>query len=188
MQSEPDLTPGQPFLAKLHNLITTEYQTRPANRSPCPSPLFSGASQSRAGAFADSDAFLLRNSGDDRQNSLTERAAAVEKLLGVRTPVDSKRIQALKVVERFENALAGEAVEGPEEENVEAAPGGVLPHLLKTGAVGLCAGFFVAVFGDDFLALSFAELPKLAALVIDFLTFSLPGGFVVAFVGASADT
>jgi hypothetical protein len=41
------------------------------------------------------------------------------------------------------------------------------------------------VFGDDLPALGFAELLKLAALVVYFLPFSLLGAFVVALVGAS---
>jgi hypothetical protein len=62
--------------------------------------------------------------------------------------------------------------------------GGVLPHPLKTGAVLLCAGFLIGIFGGDLPTLRFAEVLKLAALVIDFLPFALPGGFIVAFVGA----
>lgn len=188
VQSAADLTPREALVAKLRNLIAAEYQARSAYRLPCPRPLFSGAIQPRAGAFADSDAFLLRDGGDDRQDSVPERAATVEVLLGMRPPVDSERIQALKVDERFENALAGKAVEGPEQEDVEPALGRVPPHLLEPRAVRFCAGFFVDVLGDDLPALSVAELPELTALVIYFLAFALAGGFVVAFVGAGADT
>jgi hypothetical protein len=101
-----NLTPGKPFLAKLHNLIAAEYQARSADRTPCPRSLFSGAIQPRAGAFADSDAFLFCGGCEDRQDRVTERAATVEVLLCMRPPVDSERVQALKVDERFENALA----------------------------------------------------------------------------------
>jgi hypothetical protein len=105
VQSTANLTPGKPFLAKLHNLITAEYQPGSADRTPCPRPLFSGALQPRADPFADPDAFLLRDSRDDGQHSITERAATVEVLLGMRPPVDAEGIQALKVDERFENTL-----------------------------------------------------------------------------------
>jgi hypothetical protein len=93
----------------------------------------------------------------------------------------------LEVVEGFEDALTGEAVERPEEEYVKPALCGVPPHLLKTGAVRLCARFFVGVFGDNFPALRFAELAQLAALVIHLLPFALAGGVIVAFVGAGRD-
>ena len=93
----------------------------------------------------------------------------------------------MKVVEGFEDALTGEAVERPKQEYVKPALRGVPPHLQKPGAVRLRARFFIGVFGDNLPALGFAELAKLAALVVYLLPFALPGGVIVAFVGAGRD-
>jgi hypothetical protein len=49
----------------------------------------------------------------------------------------------------FQNALARETVQHPEQENVEPALGGVAPHVLKPCSVGLGSRFFVGVFSYD---------------------------------------
>jgi hypothetical protein len=57
----------------------------------------------------------------------------------VGSPVDPERVQPVKVVERFENALAGKAVECSKQKHVETALGGILPHVLESGAVAFRA-------------------------------------------------
>jgi hypothetical protein len=63
----------------------------------------------------------------------------------------------------------------------------VRPHALKSRAVGLRAGVFVHVFGDNFPALSGAESSQLAALVSHVLPLALRRGVIVPFVRAGAD-
>jgi hypothetical protein len=187
VKSGGDLTPGQAFPAKLRHLIAAEHHARSADRSPAPGSFLPCAVQPGAGPLAYPDALLFRDGCEDREYGVTKDATGIEVLLGVAAPVDPVRVQALKVRERFEDTLPAETVERPKQENVEAALGGFLPHPQESGAVGLRARFLVHVFGHDLPALCFAELPKLAALIIDFLSFALSGGVVVAFVGTGAD-
>jgi len=163
VQPQRDLTPAKAFLAKLPDLIPAKNNAGSADRSPGAGALLPRTVQPGAGTFADSDSFLFGDGCEDREDGFTKDSAGIEVLFRVASPVDPVRVQALKVRERFEHPLSGEAVEGPEEQNIETALGSILPHLLKTGAVGLCAGFLIGIFGDDFPTLGLAELPKLAA-------------------------
>jgi hypothetical protein len=75
VQSDGDLTPRQPFLAKLLDLIAVEYKSGSADRSPAARPFLAGAVKAGACAFADSDALLLCDGCEDREHRLAEHTA-----------------------------------------------------------------------------------------------------------------
>jgi hypothetical protein len=87
--------------------------------------------QPGSGPFAGPNPFLFGDSGKNRKNRLSEHAARVEVLLSMGSPVDPIRVQSLKIVEGFENALARETVEGPKQQDVELALSGVPPLFLE---------------------------------------------------------
>ena len=74
VQPDGDLTPRMTFLAQLHNPVAGENEPGPADRSPAARSFFAGAVQPGARAFADSDAFLFGDGGEDRDDGLTKDA------------------------------------------------------------------------------------------------------------------
>jgi hypothetical protein len=115
-------------------------------------------------ALAQSDPFLLRNRGQDADDSLPKDSGAVEILLSKRSVVDSVPGEPLEVVERFHSALATKALHGPEEQAVELTPGRGREHLLELVTISVLAACLVLVLVNDSPALSRRELPKLAKL------------------------
>ena len=101
----------------------------------------------------------------------------------MRAPVNPERVEALKVVERFENALPMRSGRGPK--TGERRTGvGRLPSTFAGIRVGrILPRILLRCTPRRLPALSVAELPELA-LVVYLLAFALAGGVVVAFVRA----
>ena len=72
VESDANLTPRQPFLAKFENLIAAEYEARPADGPPAAGAFLAGTGESGAGPFADSDAFLFGDGGEDGDNGVAK--------------------------------------------------------------------------------------------------------------------
>ena len=107
----------------------------------------------------------------DRDDSILEDSTRIEVRLRERMEPNAVAAEAVEVLQRFQCALASQSVERPENEDIEAALGGVSYHGLKLSAIGFAAGIVVFVFAYDHPVLSVAKLPKLVGLVGGLLTF-----------------
>src|SRR5271165_333215 len=108
-----------------------------------------GAGQAGLYAFAESDSFLLRDRGENRDHRILEDPAGIEVRLGETAIADAGPSQSVEMSEGFEDAFAGEAIERPKQEQVKTAMGGIAEHFLELNALTFSARLAVGVFAGD---------------------------------------
>jgi hypothetical protein len=102
--------------------------------------------------------------------SVFEDPAAVEGLLGEAAVADAVLCQALQVMQRFEHAFTAEAVERPEQRQVEFPLTCVVDQAPELFAVRALPTGLVDVLADDAPILRRGELSELLELVLHVLS------------------
>jgi len=156
-----DLPRGPALRVQRADAVAIDHQRTP----PADPALLTGLLQTGHHALAETHTFLLSDGRQDAQHSILEDPAAVKVLLGEAAVADAILQQALQVVERFEHAFTAEAVQAPEQHQIELPLAGVGKHALELLAVAMLAGGAVHVLADDLPLLGGSELPQLRQLV-----------------------
>src|SRR5580698_6349016 len=130
-----------------------------------------GAGQAGSYAFAESDSFLFRDRGENRNDRILEDPAGIEVRLGETAITDAGPSQSVEMSEGFEDAFAGEAIDRPKQEQVKTGMCGISEHFLELNAVTVSARLAVGSFAGDRPTLLCGELAELRELVFDFLAF-----------------
>src|SRR5438309_10703700 len=73
------------------------------------------------------------------------------------------------MIKRLQYAFAGESVQGPEQDEIEPAPGCILEQLLELWSVCSLAGRSIHVLVLDGPLRAFAEIPQLVKLILGVL-------------------
>lgn len=87
------------------------------------------------GALAQAHPLLLGQRGQYRDDGLFEQPGRVEVLLGKRLEAHAPAFELVQVLERRQRPLAAEAVEAPEQHQVEAPPVGIGKQRLELRAL-----------------------------------------------------
>ena len=106
-----------------------------------------GSVTEKSAAVDDQVAFQLGDRTDDDDQGAAERPGGVDVL----AEADELNIEPVEFVEHLEEVLdrACHAIEGPDQDDVEAAAAGIMHQLIKPGTLRLCAADFVRVLPDD---------------------------------------
>ena len=121
-----------------------------------------GSAHAGADSLDDQVALQFRDRSDDHHDSPAQRTAGVD-LFAERDELDAEVVELIEDLEEVAGG-AGDSIEGPDHEHIEAAMAGVAHQLVKTGAARLRAGDAVAVFLDDLEAALGGELVKIQGL------------------------
>ena len=121
-----------------------------------------GASHAGAHPLDDQVAFQFRDRSDDDHDGPAQRAAGVD-LFAERDELDAEMVEFVEDLEEVAGG-AGDPVEGPDHDDIEAAVAGVAHQLVQTGPARLRAGDPVGVFLDDLEAALGGELVKIQGL------------------------
>ncbi len=167
-----DVPLAQTLLMKFQNLGAVNHNLRPANRLALrPRPVqacldtFRQATRSCLAMVARIDSTASRN------GSILRRYSSLK---------DHQSI-ALQMLEDLQDALSGETVQRPEQNQVELAFGGIPEQLLEQGAVGILAARLIDVRPGEHPALGslvrdeLAQFPKLILGVLALVGCRHPG-------------
>jgi hypothetical protein len=130
-------------------------------------PLSPDCGRGQAGlyAFAESDSFLLRDRGENRDHRILKDPAGIEVRLGETEVADAGRSQSVEMSEGFEDAFASEAIERPKQEQVKTAMRDNFPCRTRPSkSLGfkspLCTKFTIPCGSNYFQTLMTIDLPS----------------------------
>lgn len=137
-------------------------------------PAGPGPGETSFGALADPLRLHLRERCHDGQEDVThELVVGGEVLFGVGVKVDAVDLEPLQVADGLRHALPAEAVQRPEQHQVELAPGRGREELGKCLALALAlpAALMLDVLMHERVAGTHAPRPQLQQLVLGTLSF-----------------
>jgi hypothetical protein len=124
-------------------------------------------------SFTQSDTLLLGDRREDRQHGIPEGSARVKVFLGEAAPIHAPTVQPLKVLKCFEHAFAAEAIQRPEQDQVEHAKPRIVEQRLEFRPPCRAGTDVIDIFAYDVPALARAELAKLQELILRVLALVL---------------
>jgi hypothetical protein len=121
-----------------------------------------GAPHAGAHPLDDQIPFQLGDGADDHHHRPPQRSAGVD-IFPEADELDLEMIQFIQDLKEVADG-AGQAIEGPDHDNLEPAMPGISQQLVEAGALCLRAANLVGVFLDDLVATLLRQLPQIVEL------------------------